>query len=90
MTGIVVLRTFANEADARFAAAVLDANGVPARVVADTAGGALPSMALFSPFRLLVHAEDATLALEILDTDVGDEEEGGDEADEEGDESSRF
>ena len=65
---IVVLRTYGNELEARLAAAVLEANGVPAQVLADTAGGAYPSMALLFPVRLLVRAEDAALARELLDT----------------------
>lgn len=65
---IVVLREFGNEYEARFAALALEANGIPARVAADTAGGAVPSMALVFPVRLLVRAEDADLAREILDT----------------------
>lgn len=65
---IVVLREYANEFEARFAAMALEANGIPARVAADTAGGTVPSMALVFPVRLLVRAEDADLAREILDT----------------------
>jgi hypothetical protein len=65
---IVVLREYGNEVEAQFAATVLEANGVPARVLADTAGGALPSMALVFPVRLLVRAVDADLARELLDT----------------------
>lgn len=65
--GIVVLRTYGNELSARLDAEVLEANGVPAQVSADTAGGAYPSMALLMPVRLLVRAEDAALAAEILD-----------------------
>jgi hypothetical protein len=64
----VVLRTYINEIEARFDAMVLEANGIPAHVLADTAGGALPSMALVFPVRLLVRREDASLAEEILDT----------------------
>jgi hypothetical protein len=67
---IVVLRTFTNELDARLAATILEANGVPAQVLADTAGGAFPSMALVFPARLLVRADDAELAATILDTPV--------------------
>ena len=70
MSGIVVLRTYATEMDARFAAMVLEANGIPAHVAADTAGGALPSMALLFPVRLLVRAEDEAIARELLDTEV--------------------
>ena len=65
---IVLLREYGNEVEARFAATVLEANGVPARVAADTAGGAFPSMALLFPVRLFVRAMDADLARELLDT----------------------
>jgi Putative prokaryotic signal transducing protein len=66
--GIIVLRTYSTEVEARLAAAVLEANGISARVVADTAGGTLPSIALIFPVRLLVRASDAELARELLDT----------------------
>jgi hypothetical protein len=62
---IVVLRKYGEELSARLDASVLEANGVPAQVSADTAGGAYPAMAL--SVRLLVRAEDAALAAEILD-----------------------
>jgi hypothetical protein len=67
---VVVLRKYSNEVEARFDATVLEANGIPAHVLADTAGGALPSMALVFPVRLLVRAADADLARELLDTPV--------------------
>lgn len=69
---IVVLRRYGDELSARLDAAVLEANGVPAQVYADTAGGAYPSMALLNPVRLLVHADDAALAAEILDAPPAD------------------
>ena len=65
---VVVLRKYSTEVEARLAASVLEANGIPAEVSADTAGGALPSIALVFPVRLLVHADDAALARELLDT----------------------
>ena len=65
---IVVLREYGNEVEARFAATVLEANGVPAHVTADNAGGAFPSMSVLFPVRLLVRAMDADLARELLDT----------------------
>lgn len=64
---IVVLREFGNEAEANLAASVLEANGVPARVAVDTAGGAFPSLALVFPIRLLVRLGDRALALALLD-----------------------
>ncbi len=70
MDSIVVLRTYANEFEARLDATILEANAIPAQVLADTAGGAYPSMALLFPVRLLVRAEDAETAREILDTPV--------------------
>jgi Putative prokaryotic signal transducing protein len=78
---VVVLRKYSNEAEARLDASVLQANGIPAEVSADTAGGALPSIALVFPVRLLVRADDAAIARELLDTaaepptDVGTPEE---------------
>ena len=69
---IVVLRKYVSEFEARLAAMILEANGIPAQVLADTAGGAYPSMALVFPVRLLVRAEDATAAAEILDTPADD------------------
>ena len=74
---IVVLRKYSNEIDARFAATVLEANGIPAHVHADTAGGAYPSLALLFPIRLLVHADDAADAAEILDTPADEPPEDG-------------
>ena len=65
---IVVLREYGFEVEATLAATVLEATGIPARVSGDTAGGALPSMALLYPYRLLVRAADASLARELLDT----------------------
>ena len=65
---IVVLRTYTSELAAQLDASILDANGIPTQVLADTAAGAYPSMALLFPVRLLVHAADAALAREILDT----------------------
>jgi hypothetical protein len=64
---VVLLRQFGNEAEANLAASVLEANGIPARVAADTAGGAFPSLALVFPIRLLVRRADRDLALELLD-----------------------
>jgi hypothetical protein len=66
--GVVVLRKYSTEVEARLDASVLEANGIPAEVSADTAGGALPSIALVFPVRLLVWAGDAALARELLDT----------------------
>lgn len=70
---IAVLREFGNEAEANLAASVLEANGVPARVAADTAGGAFPSLALVFPIRLLVRRSDLTIARELLDETVDGE-----------------
>ena len=74
---IVVLRKYTSELDARFAATILEANGIPAQVLADTAGGAYPSLALLFPVRLLVRADDAADAAEILDTPADEPPENG-------------
>lgn len=73
MSGVVVLRTYMSEPEARLAATVLEANGIPSQVMADTAGGALPSIALLFPIRLLVQAGDETLARQLLDSSIDDD-----------------
>ena len=65
---VVVVREFSSEVEAQLAAAVLEANGIGARVLADTAGGTLPAIAVIFPVRLLVRARDARLARELLDS----------------------
>lgn len=65
---LTLLRTYALEIEAQMDAAALEANGIPAEVSADTAGGTFPSLALIFPVRLLVREADIELALEILDT----------------------
>jgi hypothetical protein len=79
----VVLRSYSDEMSARLDAMVLEANGIPARVMADTGGGMIPSMAIVFPVRLLVHVDNATIARELLDTPPGDaiEDEDGGQAD---------
>jgi hypothetical protein len=66
MSDLTVLRNYTTETDAQVAAAILEANGIPAVVMADNAGGAIPSMSYVFPTRLLVRSEDAAEAEEIL------------------------
>ena len=75
---IVIVRTYMNEAEARIAASVLDANGIHAEVLADNAGGLLPVLSVMFPVRLAVRAEDADLARHILDNppDVSEDDAG--------------
>lgn len=81
---VVVLREYHDEVSAQLDAMVLEANGIPARVMADTGGGMIPSMAMVFPVRLLVHADNVTFARELLDTpaDTDDEDEQHDSANE--------
>ena len=67
---LVVLRRFGDELSARVAAMSLEANGIPAQVSSDTAGGALPNLAVGFPVRLIVRAEDAEAARQLLDTEA--------------------
>jgi len=71
----IVLRTYATEVAAELARATLEANGVSALVRSADAAGLLRYV---QGVELLVRAEDAELALELLD---GDEDE-DDDADE--------
>ncbi|HEX9563692.1 MAG TPA: DUF2007 domain-containing protein [Gemmatimonadaceae bacterium] len=67
---LVVLRRFGDELSARLAAMSLEANGIPAQISADTGGGALPSLAVGFPVRLIVRAEDEAVARRLLDTEA--------------------
>ena len=67
---LVVLRQYLDELSANLDASILEANDIPAHVSLDTAGGAIPAMAFAFPIRLIVRAEDAEVARELLDTPV--------------------
>ena len=78
MTSPVVVRTYPTEVAAELARATLEANGVAALVRSADAAGLLRYV---QGVELLVRAEDAELALELLDGD----DEADDEADDDGD-----
>ena len=64
---LVVIRTFLNKFDAEIAKSALDAANIDAMVKADDAGGTRPGLWM-GGVELLVRAEDAERAAEILDT----------------------
>jgi hypothetical protein len=66
---LVVVRTFLNKFDAEMAKSALDAANIDAMVKADDAGGTRPGLWL-GGVELLVRAEDAERAAEILDTNA--------------------
>lgn len=68
--GAVVIGIYQVEHEAELARAVLEANGVPAVVQADNAGGMLPMLQPLFQIRVMVAAEDAALARRILDERV--------------------
>lgn len=86
--GIAVARTYTFAWEAELARTVLEANGIPAEVSGDDAGGALPSLAIVFPMRLLVRARDLDAARAILDAAPADAAD-GDEAGEPDDERPR-
>ena len=63
---LFVIRTFANELDARLAESVLDANGIDSIVVSDDAAGWMTYFNSLHPIRLLVKEDDIETALAIL------------------------
>lgn len=63
-----VIRTFANEADAHLAQAVLDANGIDSFLIRDDAGGMMPWLQWLHPIRLVVREADSIEAVELLDS----------------------
>jgi hypothetical protein len=60
------LETFHSRIEAEMAAGLLESEGVEAMVLADDAGGAYPSLQFVRGVRLMVAAEDAYRAREIL------------------------
>jgi hypothetical protein len=63
---LVVLRTFNNHIDADLARSALEAVGIESLVRADDAGGLRPSLWVGSGVQLMVRAEDAKWAEEVL------------------------
>lgn len=66
-----VIRTFANEAEAHVAQAVLDANGIDSNLIRDDASGMMPWLQWLHPIRLVVCEEESAIAVELLDTPPG-------------------
>ena len=64
---LVVLRTFINHFEADMAKSALDAADIESMIRADDAGGTRPGLWM-SGVLLIVRAEDAKRASEILDT----------------------
>ena len=63
---LVTVRTFTNEAEANIAKGALDAFGIDCMITRDDCGGLRPHMALTGGLRLLVRADDAARAAEVL------------------------
>ena len=67
-TELVLVRTFGNSTEADIARSALEAAGIASMIQADTAGGTRPHLAWAGTgFRILVRAEDAAAARNILD-----------------------
>ena len=66
-----VIRTFASEAEAHVAQAVLDANGIDSYLIRDDASGMMPWLQWLHPIRLVVRAEDSRDAADLLDPPSG-------------------
>ena len=64
---LVVVSTFRSTADARVAKGVLDDAGIDSMIRDDDAGGMQPALALTNGVQVLVRADDASAAGEILD-----------------------
>ena len=71
---LFVIRTFANDADARLAEAVLDANGIESSLVGDNAAGMLPYLNAMHPIRLVVKESDIDNALGLLNSAVEEDQ----------------
>jgi hypothetical protein len=63
----VVLRTFAKDFEANFAASSLNSQGIETHIQKDDVGGAYPALQMTRGVRLLVKPEDRKAGEEILD-----------------------
>lgn len=63
---VIVLNTYSQLSSAECAAACLKANGIECQIQADDCGGMLAPLDLIEGIKLVVGAEDETLAREIL------------------------
>ena len=65
---LVIVHTFGNSTEAEIARSALEAAGIDSMIQADTAGGTRPHLAWAGTgFRILVRADDAAAARDILD-----------------------
>lgn len=71
---LFVIRTFSNDADARLAEAVLEANGIESSLIGDNAAGMLPYLNAMHPIRLVVKESDIDAALGLLDSGVSEDQ----------------
>jgi hypothetical protein len=63
---LVVVRTFSNAIDADLARSALEAAEIDSMIRSDNAGGMRPAMSMTNGVELIVRAEDADRAREIL------------------------
>lgn len=71
---LFVIRTFSNDAEARLAESVLEANGIESSLIGDNAAGMLPYLNAMHPIRLVVKESDIDTALGLLDSAVAEDQ----------------
>jgi hypothetical protein len=64
---LVTIRSFDNEVEAEFARANLESAGIESFLSGDDCGGMRPALTFVNGIKLIVKADDATRATEILD-----------------------
>ena len=65
---LVTIYTFTNEPEAEIAKGALEAFGIDCMIARDNCGGQRPHLTLTGGLRLLVRAEDAQRAADVLST----------------------
>ena len=68
----ITVHTFTNEPEAYLAKGALEAFGIDCMIMRDDCGGQRPHLALTNGLRLVVRAEDAERAAEVLANRTGD------------------
>jgi hypothetical protein len=67
---LVIIHTFTSELDADIARGALEAFGIDCMISTDDCGGQRPHLAFSNGLHLLVRAEDAQRAADVLRTDT--------------------
>ncbi|HUC42735.1 MAG TPA: DUF2007 domain-containing protein [Candidatus Sulfotelmatobacter sp.] len=74
MNDPTIIRTFSDRGEAEIARGLLEAEGIPAELAADDMAQTGPALDIAAGIQLVVEAEDADRAIELLDQPTPEDE----------------